>query len=420
MRPPAVVMNMFYTGLGIARSLGEQGIPVVGLTTRRRMYGNFTRHAKVVLAPDSRNEPEALLAFLLKRAESHAFRPVIFPTRDDDVLFLDRFRRQLEPYYALVAPDTYALNASLDKWQTFSCATEAGVAVPKCWLIDDEDDLYRVRGELTYPCVLKPAAAHHWRQGKNWELVRARKAIGISSWAALLSEYKAVALANSQVLLQEQVPGGDDALFVVACYLDRSSNCAASFNAQKLAQMPETFGTGFIVQTVDRPELLDRTMRLLKMMRFTGIAEVEYKWDSAEEEYKLIEVNPRPWDQHRLGKRCGTDLIYRAYCEHAGEPMPPITSRRTIGDKWIAEETFVATALGLLRRRDPRLRALFQLARGKRIYAIGSANDPLPLIAFVLLEFIPGLIRNGLRSAWSGIQRMVLRKLPRAKEGCIG
>ena len=36
MKPPAVVLNMFYTGLGIARSLGEQGIPVIGLSAEAR------------------------------------------------------------------------------------------------------------------------------------------------------------------------------------------------------------------------------------------------------------------------------------------------------------------------------------------------------------------------------------------------
>ena len=61
MRPTAVVLNMFYSGLGIARSLGEHGIPVIGLTAQRGIYGNFTRYAKVVHAPDSRKEPEALL-----------------------------------------------------------------------------------------------------------------------------------------------------------------------------------------------------------------------------------------------------------------------------------------------------------------------------------------------------------------------
>ena len=33
-------MNMFYTGLGIARSLGEHGVSVIGLSAHRRIYGN--------------------------------------------------------------------------------------------------------------------------------------------------------------------------------------------------------------------------------------------------------------------------------------------------------------------------------------------------------------------------------------------
>src|SRR5215831_7785516 len=94
MRTPAVVMNMYYTGLGIARSLGEHGVPVIGLTTQRRIYGNFTRYAKRVLCPDSRSEPERLLEFLIAMGREIDQRMVIFPTRDDDVLFLDRYREQ--------------------------------------------------------------------------------------------------------------------------------------------------------------------------------------------------------------------------------------------------------------------------------------------------------------------------------------
>src|SRR5436309_8951044 len=99
MSPVAVVMNMFYTGLGIARSLGEQGIPVIGLTAHRGIYGNFTRYAKTVSCPDSRNEPEALLPHLLRIGEEIGHRAVIFPTRDDDLLFLDRFREELTRHF---------------------------------------------------------------------------------------------------------------------------------------------------------------------------------------------------------------------------------------------------------------------------------------------------------------------------------
>ena len=58
-RPAAVVMNMFDTGLGIARSLGSRGIPVIGLSAQSGVYGNATRYAKVLPSPDSKAEPEA-------------------------------------------------------------------------------------------------------------------------------------------------------------------------------------------------------------------------------------------------------------------------------------------------------------------------------------------------------------------------
>ena len=65
---------------------------------------------------------------------------------------------------------------------------------------------------------------------------------------------------------------------ITACYMDRNSNLVASFNTQKLLQAPEGFGTGCIVQAAHYPELLEPTVRLLKTMGFTGVAEVEYKW----------------------------------------------------------------------------------------------------------------------------------------------
>src|SRR5215471_13750708 len=96
-QPTAVVMNMFYTGLGIARSLGENGVPVIGLSAQRGIYGNYTRYAKVLFAPDSRTQPQALAEFLVELGKSFEQRAVIFPTRDDDVMFLDRYRQLLEP-----------------------------------------------------------------------------------------------------------------------------------------------------------------------------------------------------------------------------------------------------------------------------------------------------------------------------------
>jgi predicted ATP-grasp superfamily ATP-dependent carboligase len=143
-------------------------------------------------------------------------------------------------------------------------------------------------------------------------------------------------------------------------------------------------------------------------MGFTGIAEVEYKWDTGRREYRLIEINPRPWDQHRLGKACGIDVIYLAYCEHAGLPMPDL-SKALPGHKWIAEDAFIPSALRMLWRTDPKLRSLFRLARGKRLCAIWSAGDPLPFIAY-WTRFIPELLATGVRAVISGLKRSLFRE----------
>ena len=409
MIPTAVVMNMYYTGLGIARSLGEHGVPVIGVTSQHRIYGNYTRYAKIVFAPDSRNQPEELASFLIELGARLGHRAVIFPTRDHDVVFLDRFRRELEPYFILIAPETAALGVCLDKWETYLAACRADVPTPKCWMIEDEEYLPRVLAEASYPCVLKPVSAYEWRQQKNWEIVGGRKAIAIFSADELRAEYASVARANPRALVQEMIPGADDCLVIAACYLDRQGRWVAGFNTQKLVQSPEGFGTGCIVQSADRPEVFAPAVRILQHIGFTGIAEVEFKWDEGRHEYRLIEINPRLWDQHRLGKSVGADLAYLRYCEEAGIE-PPVLARRPAGEKWIAEDSFILTALRLLWRRDPKLGSLFRLARGRRTYAIWSVRDPAPFVADLCLRFLPELIRSGIRALWTSLKSRPSRK----------
>ncbi len=404
--PVAIVMNMFSTGLGIARSLGPRGVRVIGLSAHPAAYGNYTRYASVRRAPDSRSEPDRLLHFLLDLADSLDAPGVIFPTRDDDLLFLDRFRRELERSFLLVLPGPEALDVCLDKWKTAVEAEWAGVKTPHCQAIHSRAELDRILPGLAFPCVLKPQAAHHWRKPDVWQSAGSRKAIAAASPQQLQAEYDKISPREPRALVQEIVPGGDDCLWIAACYLDREAKFAGGFTARKLLQVPAGFGTGCVVQTVDQPGLLARAAALLESIGFSGIAEVEFKKDPADEEYKLIEINPRPWDQHLLGPACGTDLVYLAYCDLAGLSKPAMAVR-TVGHKWIAEEVYGLLLLRALFRRRGRFGELLRTARGRRVYPVASLRDPLPLAALVTLGIIPDL-------AW--LARGWLRKLFRPSE----
>jgi predicted ATP-grasp superfamily ATP-dependent carboligase len=399
-------MNMFYTGLGIARSLGMRGIPVVGLSAHRGCYGNFTRYANVLSCPDSRKQPEALLEFLLQLGKTMVNRAIIFPTRDDDVLFLERFRDQLRSRFLLVLPETPALTACLNKWETYRWAEAAGVPGPRCWSVAAKDDLLRIVPEVSYPCVLKPVSAHHWRGARNWQLVGSRKVIAASSREELLAEYDKVSQADARALVQEFVPGGDDCLRIAACYMDRNSRLVAGFTAEKVLQEPEGFGTGCIVKATDSPEVLAVAGDLLAKMHFSGIAEVEFKWDRSSGQHKLIEINPRPWDQHRLGSACGVDLIHIAYCDLTGLDLPrPAVCNTAV--KWVAEDVFLFVLLRSMWKRDGSLRALLRMARGRRTYAIGSRKDPLPLLVSLGLGMGPELAGRALSKLRSMIGRLL-------------
>jgi D-aspartate ligase len=394
--PVAVVLNLFYSGLAIARSLGSRGISVIGLTAQRGVYGNFSRYVSAIRCADSHLEPEALFAQLIELGQSLPERGVLFPTRDHDLVFLERYRSELERHFHLVMPRSEALERTLDKWETYLCARRAGVPTPRSWLIRAAEDLRIPAAEARYPCVLKPVAAHHWREAGNWRTLGGRKAVVVESPTALQAEYSRIAQVESRALLQELVEGADDRLIVVACYIDAQAQFRAGFNIQKLVQTPAGFGTGCIVQSIEKTELFERTILLLKEMEFTGIAEVEYKWDDITRDYELIEVNPRPWDQHALGQACGVDLIHLAYCDLTGLPAADATFK-WVPRKWIAEDAFLMAALRLLWHREPGIGALFRQARGKKMYAIWSARDPLPFLVYAT-TLLPKLARLGLEA----------------------
>lgn len=417
MKPPAaIVMNMFYTGLGIARSLGERGIPVIGLASKKGIYGDATRYAKTLLCPDSRTDPEALLPHMIRLGKQIG-HGVVFPTRDDDVVFLDRYRQELSRYFELVIPGTEVVSACLNKWETHHWARKAGVAAPKCWLIEEDGDFHRILDEVTYPCVLKPLSSFHWHRAENWKLVGGRKAVGVASREELLTEYKAISRADARMLIEEMVPGPDNSLVIAACYLDRNSEWVAGFTARKLVQTPEGFGTGCILQTVDKRELFGPTLRLLKGMRFTGIAEVEYKWNAAKGEYQLIEINCRPWDQHRLGNACGVDLVYAAYCERAGLPTPAFPDGAVKECKWVAEDVLLLALMQLAWKRDPKFSKWLRLLGGRRVYGIWSWKDPLPSLLYFGASYLPGLAQTTAKVLWNEMRKRIPGQTVPAQEG---
>jgi len=391
-RPPVIVLNLYYTGLGIAHNLRGYGVRVVGLSADRRGYGRLSRLCEVWSSPNSQEQPGELKNYLLTLIDELG-GAVIFPTRDADVLFLDRYREELEPHFRLAIPSRECLLNVMDKGALIRTAMRAGVPVPRTTVVKVWEDIAGVGGDVGYPCVVKPVRSADWRGGENWQKVGGRKAFLALNAAELEREYRSIASVAPELLIQEWIPGSPDQIVILGGYVSEDSLPLAYFTARKLIQSPEDFGTGCIVESIALPELLEPTVRLWRALKYRGMAEVEYKKDRRTGEYKLIEINTRHWDWHRLGMASNVNVTWAAYCDLVGLPHtqknPPI-----VPAKWIAEDaTFVYLLRGLYRR-EIRLRSFWKMLSGHRLYGIFAWTDPLPFFYDLFRIVLPDMFKQ--------------------------
>lgn len=402
--PPVIVLNLFHSGLGIARQLAGRGVRVVGLSSHPRIYGNSTRLCEVRPCPSSQEQPEKLTDFLLHCAPDLR-NAIIFPTSDADLLFLDRYRRDLELFYRLAIPPHRVLGLIMDKPSLARVAAQAEIPIPRTAVVTEESQLAQGAGLVGFPCVVKPVTSVTWRQGKNWAAVGGRKAFRANSLAELKSEYRRVSQASPETLLQEWIPGETGQLVTWGGYVGQGSEPIAYFTARKIVQSPEEFGTGCIVESDHIPELLEPSVRLCRSLGYEGMADIEYKYDARDGKFKLIELNPRHWDWHQLSEVNGINLSWLAYRHLNGMNVrprhPDVDVRNT---KWIAEDSLLEHTLSDLYRRRVHPIELGKQLQGRRMYSIFAWNDPVPFLRYTCSVLFPKFARSLAGRIWNGYQ----------------
>ena len=383
MKNPVTILNMHFTGLGIARNLAGLNIPVYGLSHRREFPGNYSRYCKFQLCPDSSKEPEKLLQFLIDFAKEIQLKSIIFPTRDHDVVFLDKFRSYLEEYFILPLPDSHILDQVLNKDKLRESASSIGLITPKSLQIKNLNDYLKERNNIPIPCVIKPQYSHLWRMDKIWEIAGEQKVAKFDDLSGLDDFYKRLSDSDGRVIIQEFIPGPEENLVMFCSFSDKEGNVINYFTGRKLLQYPSLYGTGIVVEGRLIPDIVDFSKRLIKKLTYYGICEIEYKRHSESGEYYLIEINARHWDQHILGTHMGVNLTKSFYnqiingkVENETQVGVPLT--------WISEGDFIRIFFSNLIKKKYSSRYLISLIRGKKIFSIWSRDDIRPAIKLII------------------------------------
>ena len=363
-RPPALVFECSYVnGLSAIRSLAHVGVPVAAFDHRRTALGLRSRLAVPVICPPP-SESERFAEFLGEVCEAIGRPAVAFPTHDDYLVAVNASPHTLlRPF----GPPDLIERIQAKRFQ-YDAAERAGVPLPQTFYPATEAEAVQAAEEIRYPAVMKPSLGSGFKQRFGRPLIEADSA------ERLVEAYRQG--APYAPMLQERIPGGDDALWTVGSYVDASGRALGVFCGRKLLQAPAGVGTCRVGEARWDDPAVDGALRLLGELGFHGISQVEYKRDPRDGSLRLMEVNARLWQWHSLAADCGVDLVAIAYRDAVGESQEPLTSERAGRRRWVALVRHLRESrhehLGLRRTLEP-LRPPFS-------EPVLSLRDPMPAV----------------------------------------
>ncbi len=329
-RNRAWVLGMFETGLTAVRSLGRAGIPVTGVDWNPEMPGGFSRYEKFELAPSPVEKPQALLDWFLQKGRHTVLPGILLPATDAYVAFISQYREALTQYFLFALPPSQVVDALLDKYLHACLAEKMGDKSPNTVLIDEHVDLSALSSQMLYPAIIKARQTHIWKR------VYSEKGFVVNSPKELIQTCNQILHNQLTAVVQEIISAPMTNHYEVSFYrsIQAGHPILAIFQVRKIRQYPSGFGSGSLVETFENAAVVERTLRFAEKIDFQGIGNIEYIYDEKTQDYYLVELNARLWQQNVQADYCGMNFPLLAYRDLLGEAQPALL-KTLPGIKWM-------------------------------------------------------------------------------------
>ena len=310
----AVVLGCnYYIGLSIIRCLGREGVHVVACDYDfDNSYGAKSKYISEFLKIDDLNKfGEEAFVGLIEYGKKQEEKPVLLPTHDKYVEFIDEYYDELEKYYLI--SQAKGLNSKLlDKWTLYDIAKENGVKIPATINANDENLVEKVKNEVGFPCIIKPVDTVEFTK------IFRNKVFICNNVEEMENGIKKSKDNNIEIFIQEIVPGFDDCMLTYDYYIDKNGKNTHYMTAQKQRQRPINFGAScFTIQKYNQ-KLIDMSKPFLENIGYRGFGEIEYKRHEKTGEIYLIEINARTTNFNNLIYKVGINMPYIAYLDLTG------------------------------------------------------------------------------------------------------
>lgn len=323
---------LHHGGVGAIRSLGRLGIPMYAITEDRYTPAAASRYLRraFVWPTTGTEEPERLVEGLLRIGRRIGRPTVLVPTDEEAAVLIAEHQEALAERFLFPRVDAKLPRRLASKQGLHELCVEHGIPSPAAAFPQSYEEIERFAASARFPLV-----------AKNREAFVRRSRPAVNGTTRIATREGLLALARDWgghpgVILQEYLPREEAEDWIVHAYFDADSTPLAMFTGVKVRSWPPHAGMTANAYVVDNPELADLAARFIKQIGFSGVIDLDLRFDRRDGQYKLLDFNPRMGAQFRLFENeSGIDVVRAMHLDLTGRTVPEGEQRA--GHRYIVE-----------------------------------------------------------------------------------
>ena len=376
--------------IGLVRSLGREGISVILAREGNLVFERASRYAKeFIYLPQLEIKTAEALGVLEQYAAKQEVKPVVFLNGESDVLFFSNYRNKLANYFHIHLASHELIVNLIDKGKFGILSAQNDLCVPRSMIFNTVEEYLDATIEIGLPCILKPIGQRLWHDDKIIEFMGVRKALLINSIQELKVIFNKIPQIVGEVIIQQYIAGEDNRHYDFHAYLDKSGCAKGTIIGHKIRTFPIHFGQGCYTHYVEEPEIRDLCLKTLNKIGYTGAVNINLKQDEKTGKYYIIEINPRFSLWTIFDSHCGVNLPLLQYQDAIGMDLQTV-SPHGFPRRWLWVHTDIKAFIDYRKNGELSflswMRSYFNI-KGKIEFHLFSRDDPLPLIAFWIINF---------------------------------
>jgi len=363
--------------LALARELGREGYHIGVTCFKFRALTFFSKYTDVKYKVPGYQNQRRYVKEIVEIAQNNNYKLIIPVGLESYKAFSDN--RDLVPGSIKVTlPPRESMDIASSKDRTFYHASINGINIPQTIKVElpHKNKLIRFINKVGFPVVLKGSlcGVDNLRYCNNTlELVEAL------DW---LFRFENV------IVCQEYIKGETHGFYTY--YYE--GRMYASFMHERIKEFPITGGPSAVARSYYDKNLELISKKLLDSLDWNGPAMVEWKLDSRDGKYKLIEINPKLWGSLDLTVQSGVNIPKLMVKTMLNEEVEPILQYRDVVFSW----TFPSEALHIIATVFSRVGRFEGYESKNNIFG----DDLLPTVVQIghfIVRFITLLIKGELR-----------------------